>query len=110
MLVRSKIAERMFDQTEVLVAAKDILGVEGIDVAEDLTKVRYYHFLFKQHEVVFAEGAPSESLYTGPEALKSVTEDERQEILSIFPDLNHKKTFMLPNQPKFSQLGILRNV
>ncbi|MCQ0092170.1 hypothetical protein FGD77_10865 [Roseovarius sp. M141] len=43
--------------------------------------------LFDQHEVVFADGAPSESLYTGPEALKAVSPEARTEILSLFPEL-----------------------
>lgn len=86
-LVRSKVAERMFGKTEVLVAAKHLLAFEGIEVANDLTEVTYWHFLLDTHQVVFSNGAMTESLFTGPEALKTVSPEAREEILEIFPDL-----------------------
>ena len=86
-LVRSRIAERMFGASEVLVAAKQFLQIDGIDIATDMKEVEYFHMLFDQHEVVFADGAETESLYTGPEALKSVGPSALREIVSIFPEL-----------------------
>lgn len=86
-LVRSKIALNMFGREEVLAAAKQLLLIEGIEVAEDVSDVEYWHILFEKHEIVWANGAPSESLYTGNEALKSVSPAARQEIFSIFPEL-----------------------
>ena len=86
-LVKSKIAERMFGQAEVLVAAKQLLGLDGISVASEASKVSYYHFLFDQHELVFSNGAITESLFLGPEALRSVSPSCRLEILSLFPEL-----------------------
>lgn len=85
-LVRSRIAQRMFGAPEVLVAAKQLLTVEGIEIA-DLTEVVYVHILFDHHEVVISNGAETESLFTGPEALKSVGRAAREEILAIFPEL-----------------------
>ena len=49
MLVRSRIAERMFETAEVLVAAKHIVGLPGIALAEDLSEVTYVHFLCDRH-------------------------------------------------------------
>jgi hypothetical protein len=86
-LVRSKIAQRMFGTNEVLVAAKQLLLLDGIDIAEDLDEVEYFHFLFDRHEVVTANGAEAESLFTGPEALKAVGPAAREEILALFPSL-----------------------
>lgn len=86
-LVRSKIAQRMFGTNEVLVAAKQLLLLDGIDIAEDLDEVEYFHFLFDRHEVVTANGAEAESLFTGPEALKAVGSAAREEILALFPSL-----------------------
>ncbi len=87
MLVRSKIAIKMFGEHEVLVAAKHLVLLDGVDVVDDLDEVTYYHFLFDQHEIVFANGAESESLYTGPEALKSLSPEARTEVFTIFPEL-----------------------
>lgn len=87
LLVRSRIAQRMFDTDEVLVAAKHLTALDGIDPVEDASGVTYVHFLLERHEIVFANGAETESLYTGTEALKSVPQDAADEILSLFPDL-----------------------
>ncbi|MFB2532336.1 Hint domain-containing protein [Paracoccus sp. p3-h83] len=86
-LVQSAIAQRLFGAPEVLVAAKQLLQVDGIDIATDLAEVDYFHMLFDAHEVVTSNGAASESLFTGPEALKAVGAAARAEILAIFPEL-----------------------
>lgn len=86
-LVRSKIAQRMFSTNEVLVAAKQLVMLEGIDIADDMNEVEYHHFLFDRHEVVTSNGAETESLFTGPEALKSVGKDAQEEIFTLFPQL-----------------------
>ncbi len=87
MLVRSQVAQKMFGAMEVLVAARQLCQIEGIDVAEDLDSVTYVHFLFDEHQIVQANGAESESLYTGAEALKSVGPAAVAEIFTIFPEL-----------------------
>lgn len=86
-LVRSVIARRMFDEDEILVAAKHLAGLPGIEVLNPQLGVTYHHMLFDTHEVVLSDGAWSESLFTGPEALKSVGEAARREILTLFPQL-----------------------
>ncbi|WP_317055510.1 Hint domain-containing protein [Roseovarius rhodophyticola] len=87
MLVQSKIAERMFGASDVLVPAIALTALPGIYIETDVQDVEYIHLLFDAHEVIFAEGAPSESLFTGPMALKSVSDEALQELLSIFPQL-----------------------
>ncbi len=87
MLVRSRVAERMFGAPEALVSAIKLTALPGIYVDESVEEVEYFHILFDQHEIVTAEGAASESLFTGPEALKSVPADARDELLALFPEL-----------------------
>lgn len=86
-LVRSRVAERMFGEAEVLVAAKQLLLVDGVDYLTAFDEVEYFHFLFDQHEIVFANGAETESLYTGPQAMKTLPEEQRVEIMTLFPEL-----------------------
>ena len=74
-------------EDEVLVAAKHLLQVEGIDVRQDADSVTFVHFLFDRHQIVESEGAETESLFTGPEALKTVDSVARVEILHLFPEL-----------------------
>lgn len=87
LLVQSKVAKRMFDQDEVLIAAIKLTDLPGIFVDETVDSVEYFHLLFDQHEIVFSEGAPTESLFTGPEAMKSMDAASRAEILLIFPEI-----------------------
>ena len=87
MLIRSKIAMRMFGAQEVLVAAKQLMLLDGIDVADDLTEVTYVHFLLDGHQIVYANGAETESMHTGAEALKTVGKAAVEEIYTIFPEL-----------------------
>ena len=85
----------MFGAPEVLVAAKQLLQIDGIDL-DDAADVTYVHFLCDRHEVVFSNGAPTESLYTGPEALKSVGAAAREEIFVLFPQLRDRDPADLP--------------
>lgn len=91
-LVRSRIAQRMFGHSEVLVAAKQLLTIKGVDIADVPNGVEYFHLLFDRHEVVFSNGAETESLYTGSEALKSVGPAAQEEIFSLFPELRDPDT------------------
>lgn len=93
-LVRSATARAMFGTDEVLVAARQLLAVEGIEIAADLEAVTYVHFLLDGHQIVTANGAETESLYTGTEALKAVGPAAREEIWTLFPDLR-----ALPHPP-----------
>jgi len=96
MLVDSKIAKRMFDTNELLIPVGKMVLIDGIDVAHDVTDVTYVHFLCNQHEIVFAEGAPSETLYTGKEALKTLNPKAVEEIMTIFPELAEMDADSLP--------------
>ncbi|MFW2589746.1 Hint domain-containing protein [Sagittula sp. SSi028] len=98
-LLRSKIADRMFGNPEVLVPAVKLQGIEGIDIDYEATDVEYFHILFDRHEVVFSNGAATESLFTGPEAMKSVSAEAREEILELFPDIASEHCIRQPGRP-----------
>ncbi|HBQ36976.1 MAG TPA: hypothetical protein DD729_09120 [Rhodobacteraceae bacterium] len=85
-LVSSKIAKRMYDQTEVLVAAKDLLDIAGITLAPapKTGAIVYYHLLMENHEILFANGAPAESLYLGNETIKAIEPAAKAELELIF--------------------------
>ncbi|WP_281859531.1 Hint domain-containing protein, partial [Litoreibacter halocynthiae] len=61
MLVSSAIARRVAGAQEVLIPAKKLLGLPGIAYADDMIVVTYHHILLDRHEIIFAEGAPTES-------------------------------------------------
>ncbi|MBI1493639.1 hypothetical protein H1D41_08350 [Rhodobacteraceae bacterium MYP1-1] len=58
--------------------------------------MEYFHFLCDAHEIVYAEGIPTESLYTGTEALRAVNPQAREEILQTFPELKEKDYTPVP--------------
>ncbi|TBN40417.1 hypothetical protein EYE42_08450 [Paracoccus subflavus] len=91
LLVRSGIARTMFGTDEVLVAARQLLAVQGIEVADDLDSIVYVHFLLDSHQIVIANGAETESLYAGAEALRAVGADACQEIWALFPELRDNR-------------------
>lgn len=86
MLVSSKISGRMFGQLEVLISAIRLTKLPDIFVDKGESGVEYFHLLFDKHEVIFAEGAPTESLLIGPNALKSLSAEIQEEVLTIFPE------------------------
>nr|WP_083825857.1 Hint domain-containing protein [Paracoccus sp. TRP] len=110
-LVRSKIARKMFGTDEVLVAAKQLVLLDGIDIATDMQEVEYFHILFDRHEVVISNGAETESLFTGPEALKSVGKAALEEIFTLFPELEDpdyvpQPARFLPSGRKARKMGM----
>lgn len=86
-LVRSAIAQRMFGADEVLVAAKHLCTIPGIDVLRPEMGVTYLHLLFDRHELVMSNGGWTESLYIGPQAMQAMTPAARHEITALFPQL-----------------------
>ncbi|WP_226780614.1 Hint domain-containing protein [Oceaniglobus trochenteri] len=52
--------------------------------------------MFAGHEVVNAAGALTESLFTGPQAIKSVSREAREEIFSLFPGLRKDDAVAVP--------------
>ena len=70
--VRSRIAERMFGTKEVLVPAKELVGLDGISVSTSFIPLTYHHLMLDKHDIIYANGALCESLYPGPEALKTL--------------------------------------
>ncbi|MDQ1899767.1 Hint domain-containing protein [Paracoccus sp. WLY502] len=87
MLIRSRIAHRLFKDAEILVAAKHLVGLPGIEVSTPPEGVTYFHLLFDRHEIVMSNGAWSESLFTGPQAINALSDAARREILALFPEL-----------------------
>jgi hypothetical protein len=67
-------------------AAVSLDGLLGIERPE-VPSVTYHHLLFDRHEVVFAEGTPTESLLPSAPALDAFTASARDEVLTLFPEL-----------------------
>ncbi|WP_299427110.1 Hint domain-containing protein [uncultured Shimia sp.] len=62
-------------------------GGPGFRIAQGVREVTYYHLMFGRHEVIIADGAPSESFYPGPMAMGALGTAEQREIAHLFPAL-----------------------
>lgn len=83
---RIAVAVNAVAHQEVLVPAIKLADLPGIDEVARAQEVSYYHICFDRHEVVLAEGARTESLFLGPQALKAMDDDTREELATLFPE------------------------
>lgn len=74
---------------ETLVRAIHLARLRGgkARIANGQRSVTYIHLLFDAHQIVFANGAPSESFYPGPMAMQALARPAIEELRVIFPDL-----------------------
>ena len=75
-----------FEEREVLVAAKHLTGLDGVDVI-DVSGTTYIHVMFDQHEVILSDGTWTESFQPGDMSLAGIGNAQRAEILELFPEL-----------------------
>jgi Ca2+-binding RTX toxin-like protein len=85
-LVANDRTQLYFDEHEVLVAAKHLVGAPGIHSVASIG-VTYVHFLCDRHEVVLSNGAWTESFQPGDYSLKGLGNSQRSEIFELFPEL-----------------------
>lgn len=82
MLITSRIAQRMTGQSDVLVAARHLVGMPGITV-QLVDTITYWHVLLEGHQLLLAEGAVTESLLPGRMALMTLGPDNTRQIMAI---------------------------
>ncbi|MGJ8597539.1 Ig-like domain-containing protein, partial [Sulfitobacter sp.] len=75
-----------FEEREVLVAAKHLTDMQGIDVV-DVSHTSYIHIMFEAHEVILSDGIWTESFQPGDQSLVGIGDAARDEILELFPEL-----------------------
>ena len=86
-LIRDSMAELLFGEPDVLVAAKHLVNDNSVRVCEG-GDVTYVHILFDRHQVVFSEGLATESFLPGPQTSSCFEKDAVDEICALFPELN----------------------
>ena len=86
MLVTGPRAELMFGESEVLVAAGDMLGLPGVSRVEG-QGVSYIHVMCEAHQIIRAEGSWTESFQPAAGVINALDAETRAELLAIFPEL-----------------------
>lgn len=78
--------ELNFGTDEVLAAATHL--EDGLNVYRTPCRlVTYIHLMFDTHEVIYAEGAATESFYAGDVGLAAITGAAREDLFATFPAL-----------------------
>ncbi|MGB0498537.1 MAG: Hint domain-containing protein [Rubricella sp.] len=76
----------LFGESEVLVAASHLVDGAGV-TRQDCASVTYLHLLFDRHEIVIANGLPTESFHPGDIGIGGLHDATRDELLTLFPEL-----------------------
>lgn len=87
MVVSGAAADSLWGESEVLVAARDL--VDGTAIARDLAakSVTYHHLMLEQHHVLIANGVETESFHPGAASLDAIEEDQRLRLYDVMPEL-----------------------
>lgn len=79
-------AQMLFGEGEVFVAAAHLLDHPAVQ-ARTGGNVTYLHLMLDRHEVIYANGAATESFFPGDNALAALSDPARDEMFALFPDL-----------------------
>lgn len=90
-------AEVLFSAGELLAPAHSLVNDSTIIRQESDGNVEYFHILFDKHEIIFSEGAASESFHPGDVNAGSMAQQARDEIYLLFPELQHNKASYGPS-------------
>lgn len=83
-------AELLAGMDSCLVPAFGFVNDQTVRRIENGREIEYWHILFDRHEIIFAEGAATESFHPGPVALSTLEAAQREEILGLFPELGDR--------------------
>lgn len=86
-LVRDNLAELLFGEAEVLIAARDLLNGRSV-TSRPGGMVTYVHIMFDRHQVVYSEALETESFLPGPQTHSVFDQPQLDEIHRIFPELD----------------------
>jgi len=104
MLVQGWQAELLFGETEVLVPAKSLVTDQTVrQVTGGL--VSYYHVLFDNHEIIYSDGAPSESYHPNDKNISGFDPASRDEIFALFPQLERHNSYAYSTEARMSLKG-----
>lgn len=69
---------------EVLVPAKSMLALRGVRVMRGKQAIQYLHLVFDRHEIIMVDSVLTESLHSGPMALRGLPLAAQQRFRRIF--------------------------
>ena len=89
MLIKGQVAQNLFNTSEVLVTAKDLINGTTITVDMQVREVTYIHVLLDEHQILLANGLESESFHPASAAFASLDQKDRKRLLAEYPELEY---------------------
>jgi hypothetical protein len=89
MLLEGPEAVSLFNTTEVLVSAKDMVNGSTVTVDHLLKEVTYIHLLLPAHQILWANGMETESFHPANASLSTLGDEDRRRLLHQFPTLDY---------------------
>lgn len=86
-LLRGAQCLALFGLSEVIAPAKGLTGLAGVRHMKGKKTVTYHHLLLARHALLLAGGVASESFYPGPNAIKMLSDAQRDALFALFPAL-----------------------
>lgn len=87
-VVSSWVSELLFCEPEVMVAAKHLMQSAQSARVNLGDGVEYFHLMLDRHDVLIANGLPSESMFPGDQAIASLSEKSRRELECRFRNVH----------------------
>ena len=84
-LIKKWECQMLFGDSEAFVAAKWLQSAHQLNPLV----VEYWHVMFDQHEVIFANGLETESFFPGMGGLKSLGSRSQEEVFQLFPHIKN---------------------
>jgi hypothetical protein len=87
LVLRGARARALFNEDEVLVAARDLVNDDSVVVERGLREVTYIHLLLPSHQIVFANGVETESFHPASAALVTMEDSQLAAMFAQLPGL-----------------------
>jgi hypothetical protein len=87
LLVRGRAARNLFNESEVLVRACDLIDGNLVTVETGLTEITYCHLLFARHQIIRANGLESESFHPAGADLDLIEAGQRADLMALQPEV-----------------------
>lgn len=85
-LMRGEKSQLYLGEEETLISAKFLVDKFGC-TSQIVSRVSYFHFLCRAHELVLVDGIWTDSFYPENQALSNLSSLSRMELLSLFGDM-----------------------
>lgn len=86
-LVKGPVAQALFNTTEVLVTARDMVNGSSITVDHTAKEVTYIHMMLDQHQILWANGVESESFHPAGANLNQIDQTQCKCLIERFPEV-----------------------